>query len=341
VDLSNKAIKAYIGDDSDRMSKSGKTSRESMDEESFQKKFLRAIVPSPDLVADTLSGILIGKKEANKVIDADKLDESASIDRVTYAKKLKKRASATAQKCTNPACNTYHFFPTGLCAVHNGIVQKSEKNTLITTTNDSALSEIRNSNLTRIDDLRADLEIGDHYALLSQLRSEMLERAETLDVDDSLQKFKSEAAKLLKGVTGIDALTELERAQMLQQFRRLVAKTSSFNPLLSSTSDVINADSIVRWLRLVDAKFADRANVKEIAVSWIKAFASEVIAKDLTTIDFQTYCQLICAYRASEKLVLNKDLNRYAFTDPFPYMMILVAWPEEQLVISFVLLNLQ
>lgn len=315
IDLSNKAIKSYIGEDSDeRMSTSGRSSLKNMDEDSFQKKFLRALVPSPDLVADTLSGILIGKNEANKGIDAAALDENASIDRVTYAKKLKKRASATAQKCTSTGCNTFHYFATGLCAVHNGIVSKSEKNTLITTTKDSA-SDIRNSNSTRIDDLRADLEIGDHYALLTQLRSEMLEAAQTLVVDDNLQKFKSEAMKLLKGVTGIDALTEVERAQMLIQFRRLVGKSSFFNPILSSASEVINVDSVIRWLRVVDSKFAERADVKEKAESWIKAFASEIIGKDLITIDFQTYCQLICAYRVSEKLERNKDLNRYAFTD--------------------------
>jgi hypothetical protein len=319
-DISNAKLLSYVGKDkngNDFLRESVSSLRESTSEkaDSFRLKFLKALIPSPEMVGDTLSGVIIGKREADKNIKGEWLDEASTVDRLTHAKASGKRASATAQKCTFPDCNTIHFFPTGLCAKHNGIGSKTERNTIVTSTS------VNSTSSTRIEDYRADKVLSDHYAVLSQLRSEMLELAQTLDVTD-ISKLQLEATKQLKGVDGISSLSEIEQAQLLDQFKRLAGKGSIIS------SPVITSSSLINWLQLVDPAYSKRNQVEEEVQKWLELFINETYPSSSKGMDFALYCQTVCAYRKKEATVI-KELNRYAFTDlRFAYLSVPTSKPK-------------
>ena len=253
----------------------------------FAGKLLQAMIPSPKLLGNTISGLILDEKKVDNLTSQEELERATLSDRGALAKSAGKRSSTTAMKCQADGCNNYHFLPTGLCAVHSGL-QKDVSNIF-------RISETS----TRLEDYRPELNEGDHYTVLGQLRSEMLSVAESFD-EKSIASLQTEAASLLKGVR----MDNVEKGQLLHQFKILDANNNG----------KIDAADLVRHISTFDDELFKGLSDPEKeckVVHWIKE-----INGDQTTMTFEQYVTALINYRklsdAEDAIV---ELNRFAFWD--------------------------
>ena len=254
----------------------------------FAIKLLKAMVPSPELLGNTLSGLLLEDKAVDSLTNKEELERATLSDRGTHAKSVGKRSSTTAMKCSTTGCNNYHFLPTGMCAIHSGL--KKETQTVF-----------RSSESTRLEDLRPELSIGDHYAVLGQLRSEMLSIAQSFDNSSSaFIALQTEASSLLKGIQ----LDNVEKGQLLYQFRLLD----------NNKNGTIDAADLLYHITTFDIDFLKDFSVPDKenkVVQWIKEVNGNQPSMTLVQ-----YATALVNYRKScdaEGAIL--ELNRYAFWD--------------------------
>jgi len=253
----------------------------------FAAKLLQAMIPSPKLLGNTISGLILDDKKVDNFTSQEELERATLSDRGALAQSAGKRSSTTAMKCQADGCNNYHFLPTGLCAVHSGL-QKDVSNIF-------RISETS----TRLEDYRPELNEGDHYTVLGQLRSEMLSVAQSFD-EKSIASLQTEAASLLKGVR----MDNVEKQQLLHQFKILDANNNG----------KIDAADLVRHISTFDDELFKGLSDpdKECkVVHWIKE-----INGDITTLTFEQYVTALINYRklsdAEDAIV---ELNRFAFWD--------------------------
>jgi len=247
------------------------------------------MIPSPELLGNTLSGMLLKDTKVDNLTSQEELERATLSDRGAHAKSAGKRSSTTAMKCTSAGCNNYHFLPTGLCAVHSGISKEVSSVFRVSETS------------TRLEDLRPDLSEADHYTVLGQLRSEMLSIAQSFDIKSSeFASLQTEAASLLKGVQ----MDNVEKAQLLSQFKRLDVNKNG----------TIDAADVVNLIATIDEEFLKDLSQPEKeaqVVHWIKE-----VNGSQPVMTFQQYVTSLQAYRAScdaEDAIV--ELNRYAFWD--------------------------
>ena len=247
------------------------------------------MIPSPELLGNTLSGMLLKDTKVDNLTSQEELERATLSDRGAHAKSAGKRSSTTAMKCTTAGCNNYHFLPTGLCAVHSGLQKEVSSVFRVSETS------------TRLEDLRPDLSEADHYTVLGQLRSEMLSIAQSFDIKSSaFASLQTEAASLLKGVQ----IDNVEKAQLLSQFKRLDVNKNG----------TIDAADVVSLISTIDEEFLKDLSQPEKeaqVVHWIKE-----INGNQPVMTFQQYVTALQAYRAScdaEDAIV--ELNRYAFWD--------------------------
>jgi len=255
----------------------------------FVGKLIKAMIPSPELVGNALSAVLLKDSKVDTFTSQEEFERALLSDRVANAKATGKRSSTTAIKCKKEGCNSYHFLPTGFCAVHS-----SQKEV-------SSVFKSSESESTRLEDFRPDLIQADHFTVLSQLRSEMLSIAQSFDTKSSaFASLQTEAASLLKGIQ----MDNVEKAQLLGQFKTLDVNKNG----------TIDAADVVYLISLIDEEFLkDLSNLEKEAqvVNWIKE-----INGSQPVMTFQQYVTALQAYRAScdaEDAIV--ELNRYAFWD--------------------------
>lgn len=290
-DLNNETLAKNIGLDNVKSIMGGLgsfTAEGPPDASSFAHQLLMALIPSPELLGNALSSALLEDKKVDALTTATELERVTLADRSTQAKASGRRASTTAKKCSHANCNKYHFFPSGLCGIHSGLTSKSSEKSVFKTAEN-----------TRLEDRRADLDVGDHYALISMLRSEMLDVAQTFDYSTKeFKQLQTEAGKLLKNIK----LDDVEKAQLLHQFRLLDLNKNGF----------IDSDDLIQHINLIDPEqsktLSDAAKIAS-ATSWLKEVNSGI---ETMTID--QYVSALLNYRKSSETTI-AELNRYSFWD--------------------------
>ena len=233
------------------------------------------------MIKDDDPGVALTSKE--------ELGRAALADRHAQAKMAGRRASTTASKCATAGCNIYHYLPTGMCAIHSGL--KKEVQTVF-----------HQKESTRLEDLRADLSIADHYAVLGQLRSEMLSVAQTFDNStNNFVSLKTEASTLLKGFQ----LDDVEKGQLLSQFRRLDINQNG----------LIDATDLLHLIAKFDEDFlkdiTDTTEKERKVAQWIQQ-----VNDDQPTMTLIQYVNALINHRkACNQVGAIAELNRFAFWD--------------------------
>lgn len=288
TDLSNDDLQKNIGKDFLKAAKAGVILASSGGEPpgnayDFAMKLLKAMIPTPQLMGNTLSGIILEDKKI------DSLTSKEEIERAALSGNLVRRNTTTAMKCTTPDCNNYHFLSSGLCAVHSGLNKDTTK-TIFRTTKSTAI----------IEDLRPDLSEDDHYTVLGHLRSEMLSISQTFDASANAIAFlKAEAVAQLKAV----AVDDIEKAQFLYQFNRLDANKNG----------KIDAADLIHHIESFDADFLKNLSPDETekkVENWIKE-----VNDNEPSMTFLQYVSALLAYRKLSESNELTELNRYAFWD--------------------------
>ena len=256
----------------------------------FAMKLLKAMIPSPEMMGNTLSGLLIKDEPVNSFTNNEDSERAALSDRDAYAKTVGKRASITAMKCSTTGCNNYHFSPMGMCAIHSGLKKDTNK------------TIFRDVASTRLEDLRPELSLSDHYTVLGQLRSEMLSSAQSFDTSaSSFAAFQTEASSLLTNIP----LDNVEKGQLLYQFRLLDTNKNGF----------IDAADLLHHIAKFDTDFLKdiSSNIEKESkvVQWIQE-----VNCNQPTMSFTQYVSALINYRKScnepDAII---ELNRFAFWD--------------------------
>ena len=238
-----------------------------------------------------MSAVLLKDTKVDTFTSQEEFERALLSDRVAYAKSTGKRSSTTATKCKKEGCNSYHFLPTGFCAVHSSL--QREVSSVFTTSETSEIS-------TRLEDLRPAESQADHFTVLEQLRSEMLSIAQSFDTKSSaFASLQTEAASLLKGIK----MDNVEKAQLLSQFKTLDVNKNG----------TIDAADVVYLISIIDEEFLkDLSNLEKEAkvVDWIKN-----VNGNQPVMTFQQYVTALQSYRASCDANVIVELNRFAFWD--------------------------
>ena len=267
---------------------SGDTEQSNTSASAFVGKLIKAMIPSPELVGNALSAVLLKDTKVDTFTSQGEFERALQSDRVAYAKATGKRSSTTATKCKKDGCNSYHFLPTGFCAVHSSL--QKEVSSVFKTSEASEIS-------TRLEDLRPADYQADHFTLLDQLRSEMLSIAQSFDTKSSaFASLQTEAASLLKGIK----MDDVEKTQLLSQFKTLDVNKNG----------TIDAADVVHLISIIDEESKGLSNLEKEAEAWIKQ-----VNGNQPVMTFQQYVTALQAYRASCEANVIVELTRFAFWD--------------------------
>lgn len=194
-------------------------------------------------------------KEAVKNVTAE-ATTSGIMDQITAAKARGRRASSTAKKCAEPSCNKFHFRIDAYCADHKHLGQDGAS-ALAESQTAALLKSVDNNPETNPDLL--------HHLKAIALREEMISRAETFDVEITVDYIHDAKAALGGARAEVD---DVQLGQMYYQFRRLdvdmdgVFTLADFNTwIFRIDPDFKAADGTVeQWLRKSTVDGADHFN---------------------------------------------------------------------------------
>jgi hypothetical protein len=241
---------------------------------SFGQNLLMALIPSPEKLGGVLAVATVSSNSpippvqrpihfsprmfvfhiqgvAQKEVVKDVTAEAHStgiMDQITAAKARGRRASSTAKKCKAPGCNTFHFRVDGYCAdhkhmgvdVHNSLAQSQT----------AAL-------LKSVDGNGETSENVVHHLKAIALREEMLARAETFDLEITVD-YERDAKAALGALAGHkQEVDDGELGQFYFQFKRLdvdadgVFTVADFNTWIYRVDPDFNAEpgTVEAWLR--------------------------------------------------------------------------------------------
>mmetsp|Transcript_26113 Transcript_26113/g.57824 ORF Transcript_26113/g.57824 Transcript_26113/m.57824 type:complete len:751 (+) Transcript_26113:100-2352(+) len=249
----------------------------------FAMAIVVALLPSPEVTGKLLAKAT-GVSKAENVKDISlEAAKHGLLDQVISAKKANRRASSTAKKCNDPACGSFHFRMSGYCAKHCPELNRDELRASVLAPRDTVSAESVDVEVEGEKGPRASVKISrlEHDLSAVSLREEMLDKAETYEVELSVDLVQ-EAKALLVGLSDLPDDTEV--GQFLFQFRRLDLDGDG----------LFTASDFLALVKQIDEKFEGG---EEKVAAWIV----EATVGNTEQFDFRGYVSMILSRRQQEE----------------------------------------